>query len=48
MLNAASRKTDQSPSLFHTDIGAAIHATLETVQFISYSRAVIVDTIISL
>ena len=46
-LNAASMKTDESLSNFQTGFGAAVHATLETEQLISLTRAVLVDTLAS-
>ena len=44
MLNA-SNKTEWD---FHTGIGAAVHATLETEQFTSQTRTLIIDTTTSL
>ena len=48
-LTPTNRKTDQSVSDFQTDICAAAHTTLNTVQFISHLRiALFVNTISSL
>ena len=48
ILISANKKTSQSLFNFQTDIGAAVHATLETEQLISPTRNVFVDTIASL
>ena len=47
-LNPANQGMDHSLSDFQTGIGAAVHATLDTVQLISHTRATLGDTIASL
>ena len=47
-LTSANRKADQNISDFHTGVGAAPHATLDTEQLISHLRVALVDTLSSL
>ena len=47
-LNSANRKADQSLLDFQTSVGAAAHATLDTVQLISHLQVALVDTLSSL
>ena len=47
-MNAANKKTDQSPSDFQTGTGAAAHTTLQTEQLTSHTRTAFVDTTASL
>ena len=47
-LNSAKRKVDQSLSDFHTGVGAAAHATLDTEQLISCLQVALVHTLSSL
>ena len=48
ILNPANKMTDHSLFDFQTGIAAAAHATLDTEQLISHTRATHVDTIASL
>ena len=47
-LNPANNRTDQSLSDFQTDIGVATHASLDTEQHISCTRAALLDTVASM
>ena len=44
-LNNMTKKTNLRLSDFQTGVGAAAHATLDTEQLISHTRATFVDTI---
>ena len=46
-LNPANKTIDQSLSDFQAGIGAAAHATLDAEQFISGTRTVLVDTVVT-
>ena len=47
-LNPTNKRTDHRISDFQTGIGAGGHATLDTKQFISYTKAALVDKTTSL